>query len=77
MILHDNTRRRLSATHRALLCVAAMTALALSATAGLLGSRAAQSRSRGKAPACKVRPELLPRATARRGARRTGQRSKS
>ncbi|MBC7929568.1 MAG: M56 family metallopeptidase, partial [Rubrivivax sp.] len=38
MILHDNSRRRLSAMHRALLCVAAVAALALSAAAGLFGS---------------------------------------
>lgn len=38
MILHDDTRRRFSALHRGLLCVAAAGALALSVAAGLLGS---------------------------------------
>jgi TonB family protein len=38
MILHDNTGRKLSTLHRAILCVAATAALALSLAAGLVGS---------------------------------------
>ncbi|HYH85524.1 MAG TPA: M56 family metallopeptidase, partial [Pyrinomonadaceae bacterium] len=51
MILHDNTRRKLSALHRALLCVAAVAALALSLAAGLLGSARGGALARQSASA--------------------------